>query len=368
MTVPIRVSVGSGAAAYPVLIGAGLIETLPALLSELAPAHRYAVITDENVAPLYASPAVDACREVGLDAELFSFAPGEASKSRKSWSILTDQMLDAGFGRDSCLLAMGGGVTTDLGGFVAATFMRGIPLVQVPTSYLAMIDASVGGKTGVDVRAGKNLVGAFHRPHLVLADPLVLQTLPEGERRQGLVEAHKHGALLDADYFDWLAENRDDLLAANERVATEAVRRSVELKASVVTDDEFEGGYRKVLNLGHTVGHAVEAAGDYMIGHGTAVAVGLVTEARAGEAMGVTDVGVADRLEAALSPLCEALPESVTAQRVIDYLGVDKKAREGTARYVLLSRVGEVAAGEAWTHEIPEPVLREALDGVLALR
>ncbi len=193
------------------------------LLGEHVGARRFAVISDDNVASLHGHPLMEGLRDAGLDASLFTFPAGEASKTRKSWSILTDEMLEAGFGRDSCVIAVGGGVTTDLGGFVAATFLRGVPVVQVPTSYLAMIDASVGGKTGVDVRAGKNLVGAFHAPRLVVADVDVLRTLPREERAQGLVEAFKHGAILDEAYFVSLEEARRELLEADPRFAEPAV-------------------------------------------------------------------------------------------------------------------------------------------------
>jgi 3-dehydroquinate synthetase len=169
---------------YPVLVGVGLTAQLPRVLEEQAPAPRYAVISDDNVASLHGHPVMEMLRDAGLDASLFTFPAGESSKTRESWSILTDEMLEAGFGRDTCVVAVGGGVTTDLAGFVAATYLRGVAVVQVPTSYLAMIDASVGGKTGVDVSAGKNLVGAFHPPKAVVADTEVLRTLPRGERAQ----------------------------------------------------------------------------------------------------------------------------------------------------------------------------------------
>jgi 3-dehydroquinate synthase len=177
----IGVEVGFAGGSYEVLIGSGLLGGIPALLAERAPVHRYAVISDDNVAPLYGASVCDALVASGVDARLYSFPAGEACKTRENWSMLTDAMLDDGHGRDSCVLAVGGGVTGDLAGFVAATYLRGVPVVQVPTSYLAMIDASVGGKTGVDVRAGKNLVGAFHAATVVVSDPDTLATLPAAD-------------------------------------------------------------------------------------------------------------------------------------------------------------------------------------------
>jgi 3-dehydroquinate synthase len=361
-TVEVRSSGGS----YDVVVEAGALVELPRLVVERVRARRYAVISDDNVAPLHGRAVMEAALEAGLDASLFSFPAGEASKTRKSWSILTDELLEVGFGRDCCVLAVGGGVTTDLAGFVAATFLRGVPVVQVPTSYLAMIDASVGGKTGVDVEAGKNLVGAFHAPALVVADPEVLGTLPMAERAQGLVEAFKHGAILDAGYFAELEDGVADLLAAEASVAGPAVARSVALKAGVVSEDEFEGGYRQILNFGHTLGHALEAASGYALGHGTAVAIGMLLEARLGERLGVTEPGTGERLRAALEALLGPLDEVETdPDAAMGFLGSDKKVRAGRSRVVLLRRLGEVDPGQGWSHEVPEETLADVLSAGL---
>jgi 3-dehydroquinate synthase len=345
---------------YPVLVGVGLTAQLAAVLEEHAPARRYAVISDDNVASLHGHPLMELLRDAGLDASLFTFPAGEVSKTRESWSILTDEMLEAGFGRDTCVVAVGGGVTTDLAGFVAATYLRGVPVVQVPTSYLAMIDASVGGKTGVDVSAGKNLVGAFHPPKAVVADTGLLRTLPRGERAQGLVEAFKHGAILDAEYFGQLEGFMGDLLDADAEAAADAVQRSVELKAAVVSEDEFESGYRQILNFGHTLGHALEAASDYALGHGSAVALGMVLEAEIGERMGITEPGTRERLASVLDALVEPV-RAVDVERAVPYLRTDKKVRAGRSRVVLLRRIGEVDPGDGWSHEVSEGALVEAL-------
>ena len=356
-----EVSVETRDGCYPVLVGSGLLAALPELLTRHAPAHRYAVISDDRVASLYGTGALEACRAAGLDAELFGFPPGEASKTRETWSGLTDRMLEEGLGRDCCVVALGGGVTTDLAGFVAATFLRGVPLVQVPTTYLAMLDASVGGKTGVDAAAGKNLVGAFHPPKLVAADPWVLASLPRAERAQGLVEAYKHGAIADADYFEDLVEARETILEAAPEAASRTVLRSVEIKGRIVSQDERERDLRQVLNFGHTVGHALEAASRYAIGHGSAVAVGMIVEARIGERLGVTDEGTADRLAGALRSLLTDLPDGLHAEAVAPFLSADKKARGGRPRFVLLSRIGEVATGEGWCHEVDDSLVMEVV-------
>ena len=357
------VEVGVSGGSYEVVVGSGLLARLPTLLLNNARAHRYAVISDENVAPLYGSAVLEALTSTGVDARLYSFPPGEASKTRENWSMLTDAMLDDGHGRDSCVVAVGGGVTGDLAGFVASTYLRGIPVVQVPTSYLAMIDASVGGKTGVDVRAGKNLVGSFHAPRAVFADSDTLTTLPDAERVQGLVEAFKHGAILDAAYLEWLTTAADRLLAVDTETATEAIVRSVRIKADVVTRDEREGGVRQVLNFGHTVGHALEAATGYAMGHGTAVAAGMLLEAELGERLGITEGGTRAQIASSLSRLGLSLDSvpSVDLEAAMGFLASDKKARSGRPRYVLLRRLGEVEDEEGWSREIPDSLVRDVL-------
>jgi 3-dehydroquinate synthase len=350
---------------YPVLISTGLLQGLPKLLTEHVGADRFAIISDSNVAPLYGEELLEATRAIGLETLLFTFPAGEAFKTRKTWSILTDDLLEAGFGRDSCVVAVGGGVTTDLAGFVAATFLRGVPVVQVPTSYLAMIDASVGGKTGVDAKAGKNLVGAFHPPALVVADPHSLVTLPKRERAEGLVEAFKHGAILDEAYFEQLNETVGALLDANTKMSEEAVCRSVELKAAVVSEDELESGYRQILNFGHTLGHALEAASNYRLGHGKAVALGMVLEAELGERLGVTDSGTREHLEVSLQRLLGPTSETLNPAESIQFLASDKKARAGKPRVVLLKKIGQVDPGDGWSHELPEQILEEVFAAVL---
>jgi 3-dehydroquinate synthase len=362
--VPVRTSTGS----YPVLVGVGLLARIPELLREYAPGHRYAVISDDRVASLYGEAVSAACRSAGLDATLFRFPVGEVSKTRERWSMLTDELLDAGIRRDGIVVAVGGGVTGDLAGFVAATYLRGIPVVQIPTSLVAMIDASVGGKTGVDVRAGKNLVGAFHPPRVVLADPVVIRTLPPEERAQGLAEAIKHGAILDVRYFDALGAAASDLMAGETAATRAAVLRSVELKTRVVTEDEHEEGFRQVLNFGHTVGHAIEAASDYAVGHGTAVAAGMVLEARLGEDLGVTEPGTSERLAAALARFGLGGVPAVEGgvDRLLSYMQTDKKSRRGQVRFVLLRALGLVDADGGWTREVPRERVGRVLGEAIA--
>lgn len=336
----------------PIFIGPGTLQDLPAILAATLPGRRIVAISDAQVA---------AAVPVPLEAPVLTFPPGEASKTRETWARLTDDLLALGLGRDGAILALGGGVTGDLAGFVAATYLRGIPFVQVPTSLLAMLDASVGGKTGVDAPAGKNLVGAFHQPAAVVADPLVLPTLPEREYRAGLAEAVKHAAIADATHLAWLRDQTGPLLARDAAVVDELLRRSIAIKVAVVMEDEREGGRRATLNAGHTVAHAVESASGYTILHGEAVAIGLVTEARLGEKLGVTAPGTASTLAQLLDRfgLPTALPPGLNRDAVLAAMAADKKNLGGDIRLALIESLG--VTREPWTTAVGPGAVRAIL-------
>jgi 3-dehydroquinate synthase len=257
-------------------------------------------------------------------------------------------------------------VAGDLAGFVAATYMRGLPYLQVPTSLLAMLDASVGGKTGVDTPQGKNLIGAFHPPAAVVADPRALATLPDREYRGGMAEAVKHGLIADAGYFAWMEQEADALLRRDETALTRLVRWSVEIKAEVVSGDEREMGRRAILNAGHTVAHALERASAYRIPHGEAVALGLVAECALAEALGVAPAGVGAQVSGLLARL--GLPvrlgESLDLERIVGAMESDKKNRSGRVRFALPSRLGDMDARGGWTQEAPALALRQALQSI----
>ncbi len=360
----IEVTAGGRARGYPIRVRNGLRRSLPQMIPAHARAHRYAVLADETVADLYAGEVVQGLIAAGRESLLFTFPPGEASKSRDEWARLTDEMLTAGFGRDSAVVAVGGGVAGDLAGFVAATFMRGVPLVQVPTSLVAMIDSSVGGKTGIDVPQGKNLIGAFHSPRLVVVDPEVAVTLPEGERAQGLAEAVKHGAILDPVYLADLEGDIPCVMNGEVGATGRVVLRSIEIKADVVSQDEREAGLRKILNFGHTIGHAVESAADYRIPHGSCVALGMILEARLGESLGVSQPGTAElilRLVELLG-LPVRLPPGMEPRSILAFTRADKKGRAGTPRYVLLARPGKVAQSDDWAREVPQEAVLSVLE------
>ena len=344
-------------ASYDIHIGRGLLAELPARLRQDCPAAAYAVLSDGQVGKLYGAAVVDALGRAGLKAELFTFPAGEWNKTRETWTAMSDRMLGHRFGRDAAVVALGGGVVGDVAGFVAATYLRGIPYVQVPTSLLAMIDSSIGGKTGVDVPAGKNLVGAFHQPRFVLADLDVLRTLPPAQLAAGVAEALKHGVIADEEYFDRV-EREHGAVAAHDTVILEyVVRRSVEIKGEVVARDEREAGLRAVLNFGHTVAHAIEASSKFEASHGEAVAIGMVVEARLGEALGVTATGTAERITRALErhhlPL--ALPPHATTAQLMDAMRLDKKARDAELRFALPARVGAMHRDARTGHTIAAP-------------
>ncbi|HEU0055165.1 MAG TPA: 3-dehydroquinate synthase [Longimicrobium sp.] len=353
---------------YEILVGSGLFSSLGTILSRFCPSHRYAVVTDDRVAELYAVRLSRMLHAAGYRADVYAFQNGEERKTRETWAMVTDAMLEAGLGRDASVIAFGGGVPGDLGGFVAATYMRGLPLVQVPTTLLAMIDSSVGGKTGVDSPAGKNLVGAFHQPRCVVIDPDLLQSLPDAHLRAGLAEAVKHGAIADPEYLCWIEKSAAELLAGDPEALTRLIVRSVEIKAEIVAKDETETGPRKALNFGHTLGHAVEALSGYTMLHGEAVAIGMVEEARLGERLGVTAQGTAARLRAILSRLGlpTALPIEMSASDVIAWTRTDKKAREGRVQYALVEGAGLPAVGRDGRYGTPvaDETVLEVLGGV----
>ena len=365
-TLDVRTPAGGG---YPIHIGPGLLAGVAEVCRRHAPAHRYAVIADSQVARLYGAEVVSGFAGAGIAADLIPFPAGEWNKSRRQWAALSDRMVREGFGRDAAVVALGGGVAGDLAGFVAATYMRGLPVVQVPTTLLAMLDSSVGGKTGVDTEAGKNLIGAFHHPSAVVIDPAVLETLPRHQRCAGLAEAVKTAAILDADLWAWIGSRASDLVAGEPAASAQLIARVVRHKAAVVADDPLERGLREILNFGHTVGHALEALEGYRLLHGEAVAAGMRVEARLGESLGITEPGTAGRVEAALAAcgLDGDWERERRATEIREAMSRDKKARRSRVRCVFLARVGEVAADPGGRHSftLDDEALGKPLEAAL---
>ena len=353
-----------------ILVGASLEAEGMESIRAAAAGRRVAVFSDSNVSPLHAAPLA---RRLGVPPDdCFDVQAGEASKTRGEWARLTDAMLARGFGRDSAVLAVGGGVVGDLAGFTAATFMRGVPVIQVPTSLLAMIDAAIGGKTGVDTPAGKNLVGAFHHPVLVVADPAVLRTLPVRQLRSGLAEALKHAVITSVAEFDWLIANASAMLdraGPNGTVAAELVERNVRIKASIVARDEREAGVRKLLNFGHTIGHAVEATSAFTIPHGECVAIGMRVEAVIAHALDVAPKTLASRITGALGAF--GLPSRPATRLDVDAVlaatRADKKVRGGAVEYALLRELGVPACTDrSFGTVVPDAVARNSIRRVFS--
>ena len=322
------------------------------------------VITDENVAPL-ARSYVGSLGSAGCRTTMAVLRPGEASKSLEAASRLYAQLAEAKSDRHTCVVAVGGGVVGDLAGFVAATYARGLPLLMIPTTLLAQVDSSVGGKVGVNLAAAKNLIGAFHQPIGVWIDLAHLESLPDRERRCGLAEVVKYGGSLDADVFG-LLEAKAPLLDRGDLAMTQqVVARSCELKASVVSVDEYEQtGIRAVLNFGHTIGHAIEAVAGYGGGyqHGEAVAVGMVAEARLAERLGRVGAEAGDRLVSLLRRL--GLPVAapgLDGEQLLAAMSLDKKNEGGQIRFVLPERIGSVTSASA-----PAELLREVIGATVA--
>ena len=302
-----------------------------------------AVIGDENVIALHGAAVARTLRALVPRVAVLSFPAGEAHKTRATKERLEDQLVDGGFDRQCCVVALGGGISLDVAGFVAATFMRGVAHVNVPTSLLAMVDAAVGGKTGVNTERGKNLIGAIHQPHAVLIDPHFLGTLPAGEWPCGLAEMAKHAVIADEALFAWLEDHADLVAAAPWRGGVYPLRRCVELKGEIVEQDEREAGRRALLNYGHTVGHAIEKTAT-QIDHGRAVAIGMLVEGRAAVARcGFPEAELA-RLRACLGRLgLPTRPPKIPFDALLPYMAVDKKRRDDRLQLAIPERIGVMA-------------------------
>lgn len=346
MTVPApvhRVEVALGERSYPVCIGAGSLAGVGDALAERTGARRAVVVTEPGLGRRLGGTVLRSLRAAGLDAAKLEVPRGDASKSLRMAGRLYEGLIRAGADRDTVVVALGGGMVGDLAGFVAATFLRGLPFVQVPTSLLAMVDASVGGKVAINLPQGKNLAGAFHQPRLVWIDVAVLETLPARERAAGMAEIVKAAALFDAAFYQRLEADARRALALEPGPLLDAVARACALKAEVVARDEREGGHRMLLNLGHTVGHAIEALLRYRrLLHGEAVAIGMVHAARRSEGLGLAGPGLAARVEALLAEC--GLPTALLPfprRAYLQALRVDKKRRDDRIRYVVLREIGK---------------------------
>ena len=330
-------------ASYDVVAQPDGLNWLGEMLGERGFNGKLALVTDSNVLPLYGQRVTELLKRAGFVIQLLTIPSGEQFKTLDTMSFLWRGFLEAGLDRKSTIVALGGGVTGDLAGFAAAAFMRGIAWVGVPTSLLAMVDSSLGGKTGCDLAEGKNLIGAFHSPRLVLSDPNLLSTLPEEELRSGLGEVVKHGIIADPALFDMCSQG----YASVKEKLTEIVRRAMAVKIKVIEADPFERGVRASLNLGHTIGHAIETVSRYRLRHGEAVAIGLVAEARLAERLGIAGAGLSDTIAVTLSELGlpVKIPPELSRAEIIQTMQYDKKRDLGIIHFALPVKIGEVRVG-----------------------
>jgi 3-dehydroquinate synthase len=349
------VNVDLGERSYEIGIGASL-ERTGELVQGLGLGRKAAVVTNPTVKHLYGQQVIASLKAAGFLVMSIDVPDGEKFKNLDWANAIYTALLTNSFDRKSFLVALGGGVIGDLTGFAAATFMRGIPFVQIPTTLLAMVDSSVGGKTGVNHPMGKNMIGAFYQPKKVLMDLDVLGSLPRPEFLSGMAEVIKYGVICDAAFFEYLDRNRDRILNLDREALAHVVQRSCELKAGVVSQDEREGGLRAILNFGHTLGHAVETAENYTMRHGEAVAIGMVYAARLANKTGLCDAGVPERVESLIGSY--GLPTKLAALKrrpgvteLLDTMMIDKKAEAGKVKFVLPRKIGEVVVTKEWDEQ-----------------
>lgn len=327
--------------------------------------HGVAVIADRNVSRIYGRRLTGALTKNAVPHLLVTFPPGDRHKSRETKEKIEDTLVRRGTGRDWAVVALGGGVTGDLAGFIAATYMRGIDWFNIPTSLLAMVDASIGGKTSVNTPSGKNLIGAFHQPRTIFISSGVLETLPAPRWLDGAAEIIKHAAACDGKYFRLLEDSMPLRHGMKRSSLEKIIRRSVEIKSGIVVKDEKEKGLRSILNFGHTVGHAIEAVSAYSVSHGTAVAMGMIAEARISSLLRLLHPAQCEKIEKMVRSAGFRFPSCLPAAgRILRAMQVDKKKKSGNVRLVLLEAIGRAAVrGGQVTHEVPTEIIREALGG-----
>jgi len=344
---------------YPILIEPGILARVPKILNGRWNDRSLFVVSDSNVSRIYGDALTRSLKRAGRDALLVEVPAGEASKSIDVYFALVTALLEQKVRRGSIVVALGGGVVGDLAGFAAASVLRGVGFVQIPTSLLAQVDSSVGGKVGIDHALGKNLIGAFHQPSMVIIDPTVLKTLPAAEFRNGIAEIVKIAAALDPKFFAFLERRAGEFDPANTKFMTSVIALAVGLKAAVVAKDEKEAGLRKSLNLGHTLGHAIEAATAYRLRHGEAVAIGMVLESRIAAMTGLLSMRDYIRLERLLHAvgLPTRQPDRLNMKAVLSSLALDKKSGAGEPLFVLPKAMGHSVINVP----VPAPLIRAVL-------
>lgn len=362
------VNVSLGNRSYGIKIGDGLLSRLGNECAKLKLGTRCAIITDTNVGKRYAKPAYESLLKAGFEPVLVIVPAGETAKSLRTVQTCYDQLAVHRLERKSFILALGGGVVGDLAGFVAATYLRGIAFVQVPTTLLAQVDSSVGGKVGVNLKAGKNLVGAFYQPRLVLCDLDTLKTLPEREFRSGLAEVIKYGIIYDATLFARLENELPKILKRNSQTLTDIIARCCEIKAEVVAQDETESGLRAILNFGHTIGHAIENISGYgKFLHGEAISIGQIAAAKLSNAMTGLAKPEAERVQTLFQRA--GLPTQIKLtgrqrEKLLAAMRLDKKVSGGDIKFVLAKRIGQVV----WGQSVSDVIVHATLDEIVNLK
>ena len=337
------IKVKLGARSYPVYIGSGQMENAGKLLRKTLRGRSVAIVTNSKVSRLYGAHCVSSLRKAGFRTLIVTLPDGEKYKTIDNIKKIYDELIKNRFDRADAILALGGGVTGDMAGFAAATYMRGIDFIQMPTTLLAQVDSSVGGKTGVDYRGGKNIIGAFHQPRLVLADISTLLSLSAREFRCGIAEVIKYGLIRSASLFNYLEKSVDEILARKESALEKIVAESCRIKAKVVEEDERETGVRAILNMGHTFGHAIETAlGFKKLKHGEAVSIGLVMASRLSYTLGLLKTENVHRLQSLIAKfgLPISLPRNLQPEDVYKGMSLDKKITSGQRRFVVIDKIG----------------------------
>jgi 3-dehydroquinate synthase len=347
--------------ASDIIVEPGLVARIGQVVVERSASRKVAIITDSNVGPVFLSPLETSLRSAGFETTSAVMPAGESRKNLSTLLPVYDQLLSAKIERSTPIIALGGGVVGDMAGFVAATILRGVPFIQMPTTLLAMVDASIGGKTGVDHSTGKNLIGAFHQPIAVLIDPQTLRTLPPREFRNGLAECIKHDLIRDADGLTSLENNLDRILKLEMEPLTNLIAHNVRIKAKVVESDPFEKGERAHLNFGHTFGHAIESVSQFSYAHGEAVALGITAAAFTSCKLGLIDEKSRTRITTIIQRA--GLPTSglkLNIDEVINAMQFDKKVKSGKIRFVLLDGIGRATIRD----DVPPQLVREAIESL----
>jgi 3-dehydroquinate synthase len=362
MTQKLMCKIPNSSCQYEIEIGSGLLNFQSQYLSSLA--SRFAIITDDKIASLYGEQLQECLASSGLEVYLFSFPGGEQYKTRGTKELLENQLFEKGLGRDTCVIALGGGVVTDIAGYVAATYCRGIPLVMIPTSLLGMVDASIGGKTGVNVSYGKNMLGCIYQPKKVVIDPSTLKSLPRKELANGVVEMIKHGLIANYTLFEDLDTYSNQILALDAAILEKTIFESCRIKKEIVEQDEKENGKRRLLNFGHTIGHALERLTQYSLSHGEAVAIGLLVESYLSVKLGILDQTSFDRIKKIL--LQYGLPLQLLSrfpiQTILDAMALDKKSLKGQPRFVMIDAIGSsLAYDSSYCTPVEESLIKNTL-------